>query len=103
LGIFWAKIDICLILPQILSMSKRSAKKRIVTGIASAIDELLMTAGMDDRTFDEKTELLFKIYDDAMSSINSTWKIKDRSAVKQHYSKLYADVKNGIQAITGKK
>lgn len=58
---------------------------------------------MDDRTFDEKTEQLFKIYDDAMSSINSTWKIKDRSAVKQHYSKLYADVTNAIQAITRKK
>ncbi len=84
-------------------MSKRSAKKRIVTGIASAIDQLLMTAGMDDRTFDEKTEQLFKLYDDAMTSINSTWKIKGRSAVKQHYSKLYADVKNGINTITGKK
>ncbi len=84
-------------------MSKRSAKKRIVTGIASAIDQLLMTSGIDDRQFDEKTEQLFKLYDEAMTSINSTWKIKDRSAVKQHYKQLYANVQNGINAITGKK
>lgn len=84
-------------------MSKRSAKKRIVSGIASAIDQLILTTGNDERQFDEKTEQLFKLYDEAMTKINATAKLKDRSAVKQHYKSLYADLQAGINAITGKK
>lgn len=83
-------------------MSKRSAKKRIVTAIAAAIDQLVISTGSDDNKFDEKTDQLFALYDTAMTRINNTYKIKDRSAVKAHYNQLYADMQAGIIEIIGK-
>jgi hypothetical protein len=84
-------------------MSKRSAKKRIVTGIAAAIDQLLISTGDDDRQFDEKTQSLFNVYDAAMARINAVGKLKGRAEVKEHFRKLYADVQAEIVEIIGKK
>ena len=78
-------------------MSKRTAKKRIGSAVAVAIDRVM---GLDiaDEQLEQRVHALFNIYEDAMTRINNCNAVKGRKQMKKHFSSLYGDVQQAVTA-----
>ncbi len=80
-------------------MSKRNAKKRLENNIVDAIDQLIISQSLDEKTLEEKTDLLIDIFDAAVTGINGERKVKGRSNKKKHFRDLFADTDKKVKAV----
>ncbi|HMU70205.1 MAG TPA: hypothetical protein PKC38_09350 [Chitinophagales bacterium] len=85
-----------------IDMSKRNAKKRIGAAVASMIDRVLFM-DITDEQLESKINALFNTYEAAVKKINGSSKVKGKSAVKKHFTALFADVKKQLEDVVSAK